>query len=188
MGELAQKDAVHPKEHTAPTILGGREASSHPTSGHILHPSSPSVFSQTLDFTALVSAAAAAVLNRVWLLSTPWTVACQVPLSMELSRQEYWSGLPFPPDPTPYLCPLCLLDPSTVTSRVPSVPWLTDLPTFFTASLNVPYTPVFTGICFPMRTPVNGAITHRPHPRPYNRVGGVNASSSLTNLSLLLVL
>ena len=35
---------------------------------------------------------------------TPWTVAHQVPLSMEFSRQEYWSGLPFPspgdlPDP-----------------------------------------------------------------------------------------
>ena len=28
---------------------------------------------------------------------TPWTVACQVPLSMEFSRQEYWSGLPFLP-------------------------------------------------------------------------------------------
>ena len=27
---------------------------------------------------------------------TPWTVACQVPLSMGFSRQEYWSGLPFP--------------------------------------------------------------------------------------------
>ena len=25
----------------------------------------------------------------------PWTVACQAPLSMEFSRQEYWSGLPF---------------------------------------------------------------------------------------------
>ena len=28
---------------------------------------------------------------------TPWNVALQAPLSMELSRQEYWSGLPFPP-------------------------------------------------------------------------------------------
>ena len=27
---------------------------------------------------------------------TPWTVACQAPLSMKFSRQEYWSGLPFP--------------------------------------------------------------------------------------------
>ena len=28
---------------------------------------------------------------------TPWTVAHQAPLPMEFSRQEYWSGLPFPP-------------------------------------------------------------------------------------------
>ena len=29
--------------------------------------------------------------------ATPWTIACQAPLSMEFSRQEYWSRLPFPP-------------------------------------------------------------------------------------------
>ena len=29
-------------------------------------------------------------------LVTPWTIACQVPLSMGFSRQEYWSGLTFP--------------------------------------------------------------------------------------------
>jgi len=29
--------------------------------------------------------------------ATLWTVACQAPLSMGLSRQEYWSGLPCPP-------------------------------------------------------------------------------------------
>ena len=28
---------------------------------------------------------------------TPWTVACQPPLSMEFSRQKYWSGLQLPP-------------------------------------------------------------------------------------------
>ena len=28
---------------------------------------------------------------------TSWTVARQAPLSKEFSRQEYWSGLPFPP-------------------------------------------------------------------------------------------
>ena len=37
-------------------------------------------------------------------LLTPWTVACQTPLSTGFSRQGYWSGLPFPspgdlPDP-----------------------------------------------------------------------------------------
>ena len=36
----------------------------------------------------------ATVLGHVQLLTIPWTVACQSPLSMEFSRQEYWSGLP----------------------------------------------------------------------------------------------
>ena len=35
-------------------------------------------------------------LSRVQLLATPGTVAYQAPLSMGFSRQEYWSGLPFP--------------------------------------------------------------------------------------------
>ena len=44
------------------------------------------------------------MLSRVQLLATPWTVAHKAPLSMEFSRQEYWSRLPFPspvdlPDP-----------------------------------------------------------------------------------------
>ena len=34
--------------------------------------------------------------SRVQLFVTLWAVACQAPLSMEFSRQEYWSGLPFP--------------------------------------------------------------------------------------------
>ena len=46
----------------------------------------------------------ACTLSRVRLSVTPWTVARQAPLSMEFSRQEYWSGLLFPssgdlPDP-----------------------------------------------------------------------------------------
>ena len=36
-------------------------------------------------------------LSHVRLFSTPWTVACQAPLPMGFPRQEYWSGLPFPP-------------------------------------------------------------------------------------------
>ena len=35
-------------------------------------------------------------LSRVRLFATPWTVALQAPLSMGFSRQEYWSGQPFP--------------------------------------------------------------------------------------------
>ena len=36
------------------------------------------------------------ILSPVQLFATSWTVACQAPLSMEFSRQEYWSGWPFP--------------------------------------------------------------------------------------------
>ena len=35
-------------------------------------------------------------LSRVQIFATPWTVVSQVLQSMEFSRQEYWSGLPFP--------------------------------------------------------------------------------------------
>ena len=35
-------------------------------------------------------------LSHVWLFATAWTIAYQAPQSMEFSRQEYWSGLPFP--------------------------------------------------------------------------------------------
>ena len=41
------------------------------------------------------------LLSRVRLFVTPWTIACQASLSMEFTRQDYWSGLPlpFPGDP-----------------------------------------------------------------------------------------
>ena len=44
------------------------------------------------------------LLSRVRFFVTPWTVAHQAPQSMEFSKQEYWTGLPFPssgdlPDP-----------------------------------------------------------------------------------------
>ena len=48
----------------------------------------------------------AQVLSRVQLFVTPWTVAHQALLSMEFSRQEYWSWWPFP-------TPGDLLDPGT---------------------------------------------------------------------------
>ena len=37
------------------------------------------------------------LLSCVKLCETSWTVAHQAPLSKKFSRQEYWSGLPFPP-------------------------------------------------------------------------------------------
>ena len=37
------------------------------------------------------------MLSCIWLFGTPWTVACQAPLSMEFSQEPCWSGLSFPP-------------------------------------------------------------------------------------------
>ena len=42
--------------------------------------------------------------SRVWLFEAPWTVVYHAPLSIEVIREEYWSGLPIPspedlPDP-----------------------------------------------------------------------------------------
>ena len=42
-------------------------------------------------------------LSRVQLFATPWTAAYQAPPSMGFSRQEYWSGVPFP---SPILIPI----------------------------------------------------------------------------------
>ena len=39
----------------------------------------------------------ACVLSCIWLFVSPWTVTHQALLSIEFSRQEYWSGLPCPP-------------------------------------------------------------------------------------------
>ena len=52
----------------------------------------------------------------VQLFVSPWTVAHQAPLSMEFSRQDYWSGLLFPPPgdpPYPGIEPASLASPAS---------------------------------------------------------------------------
>ena len=46
--------------------------------------------------------------------ATLWTVACQAPLSMGFSSEEYWSGLPFP---TPGDLPNIGIEPLSLTGR-----------------------------------------------------------------------
>ena len=60
--------------------------------------------------------------SHVRLFATPWTVACQFPLSMGFSRQEYWSGLTFPSSgdlPNPGIKPR---SPALQTDSLPSKP------------------------------------------------------------------
>ena len=55
--------------------------------------------------------------SRVRFFATLWTVACQTPLSMGFSRQEYWSGLPCSPPvdlPDPGIKPASLMSPALV--------------------------------------------------------------------------
>ena len=55
------------------------------------------------------------LLSHVWLCVTLWTVACQTPLSMGFSRQEYWSGLPYRPPryvPDPGIEPISIISPA----------------------------------------------------------------------------
>ena len=61
--------------------------------------------------------------SHVRLFATPWTVAYQAPLSIGFSRQEYWSGLPFPSPgvlPDPGIEPRCpALKANALTSELP---------------------------------------------------------------------
>ena len=53
--------------------------------------------------------------SHVQLFATLWTIACQVPLSMGLSRPEYWSRLPCPPPgdlPDPGIEPVSQMSPA----------------------------------------------------------------------------
>ena len=63
--------------------------------------------------------------SHVWLFMMLWTVAHQAPLSMEFSRQEYWSGLPCPPPedlPNPGIEPISLASPALQAGSLPSEP------------------------------------------------------------------
>ena len=59
------------------------------------------------------------LLSRVRLFATPWTVAHQAPPSMGFSRQEYWSGLPFP---SPWDLPDLGIEPGSPTLWADALP------------------------------------------------------------------
>ena len=73
--------------------------------------------------------------SRVRLFVTPWTVACQGPLSMGFSRQEYWGGLPFPP---PGNLPDPGTEPSSLTSSALASRFFITSTTWETQGYNVP--------------------------------------------------
>ena len=62
---------------------------------------------------------------RVQFSVTPWTLACQGPLSMGFPRQEYWNGLSFPPPgdlPNPGINPTSPVSPALQADSLPAEP------------------------------------------------------------------
>ena len=63
--------------------------------------------------------------SHVQLFATLWTVACQAPLSIGFSRQEYWSGLPWHPPgdfPKPRIEPMSPASPALRMDVLPTEP------------------------------------------------------------------
>ena len=70
-------------------------------------------FSKSGQDSPLCREGGALVTQSCLTLATPWTVTCQAPLSVGVSRQEYWSELPFPP---PGVFPIQGIEPSSLAS------------------------------------------------------------------------
>ena len=79
------------------------------------------------------------VLSWIQLFAAQWTVAHQAPLSMEISRQEYWSGLSFPPAgplPDPGVEPV---SPALQEDSLPTEPSLPTDPSHMEVSPDLTY-------------------------------------------------
>ena len=115
------------------------------------------------------------LLSRVQLFGTPWTVAHQAPLSMGFSRQEYWSGLPFPSLgdlPNPRTEPRSpALQADTLTSEPPWKPFLFFIFKLYIIVLvlpNIKMNPPQVYMCSP-------SWTLLPPPSPFHPLGRPSA-------------
>ena len=79
-------------------------------------------------------------LSRVRLFATPWTEAYQAPQAMEFSRQEYWSGLPYP---SPGDLPNPGIEPGSPTLQADALP---SKPPGKYSPKTYPLSPVFSNI------------------------------------------
>ena len=77
-------------------IYGGKRTGPHGSRRHVFN-SSAEVSLSMLCLPKDMCVCMLSHFSRVWLCVTLWTAGHQVPLSMEFSRQEYWSGFSCPP-------------------------------------------------------------------------------------------
>ena len=109
------------------------------------------------------------------ILCNPWTVAHQAPPSMGFSRQEYWSGLPFPSPgdlPDPGIEPTSpTLQADALTSAPPGKPNDSVLPllTIYPKELRLE---TATGICIPMFISTLFTLANRRKQSVYQQMNG----------------
>ena len=121
------------------------------------------------------------VLSCAGIFVTPWTEACQAPLSMGFPRQEYWSGLPFPPPgdlPNPGTEPKSLVPPALAggffTTEPPGKPTLGSV--FLNHSISY-----YNFVCWPLLLYPLGADwgEERHSPRPAAGEPGLSPGAPL---------
>ena len=87
-------------DHSSLQVLLGIQISQRSFFNHRHHKfkhSGPEIAALQVQTVTLFTYVCISYFSHFWLCVTLWTVACQPPLSMGFSRQEYWGGLPFPP-------------------------------------------------------------------------------------------
>ena len=94
----------------------------------------------------------------VFYFATPWTVACQTPLSVEFSRQKYWSRLPFP---TPGDLPDSGIKPSSLVSPALASRFFTAAPLGLVACMHAKSLQSCPTLCDPVYSRPPGSSVHR---------------------------
>ena len=113
------------------------------------------------------------VLSCVWLFATPWSVTCQAPLSMGFSRQEYWSGLPFPP---PGELPDPRIEPRSPALQVDSLPLSLWGSPMYICAFYIEGVRIFSSLRNPLRS--NGTRFENVHSRPTLKEGAWNVAGA----------
>ena len=101
------------------------------------------------------------MLSRVWLFTTPWSIAQQAPLSMGFSQQEYWSRVPFPsPGIKPRLLAVEAQSPNHWTAR--EVPKINHFKVYNSVALNTSPLSISKMFSSPQTKPSYSVRSHFP--------------------------
>ena len=113
------------------------------------------------------------MLSHVGLFATPWTVALQTRLSMWFSRQEYWSGLPFP---TPGDLPDAGIEPASLVSPALAGRFFTNCAIWQNAPGKMQYSIFFADLASRYLFCLNSCSSHK---WLFSLIGGRSSNAKL---------